>query len=160
MKGSEGSTAPAVAGDDLDKMSPEEIRKWAERKWAASREAFAGQPLPQISRVKREDYPHWKVVAYGFHTSPGKRVLVDRGDGLRTAGTLGGVRAARGQDELLVDLDGTVWACTRADGLDWAPQDNGRVRVQTLTVAVRARPVDGTADAQDWSLQTNMEAQP
>ena len=30
----------------------------------------------------------------------------------------------------------------------------------TEPVAVRARPVDGTADAQDWSLQTNMEGQP
>jgi len=146
--------------DDLDKMSPDEIAAWAARDWAEAKEAHAGEPVPEISRVKRDDYPHWDVVAYEFHTRPGERVLVGSGDGSQVEGTLGGVRAARGQDELLVELDGTVWACTRADGQSWSPKDNGRVRVETLTVPVLARPVEGSADAQQWTLQTNMEGQP
>ena len=74
-----------------------------------------------------------------FHTRSGDRVLVDRGDELQVEGTLGGVRPARGHDELLVELVGQTWACTRADGEDWAPDRAGRVRVETLTVPV-ARP--------------------
>jgi hypothetical protein len=148
-----------MSGEDLDRMTPEEIREWAERERAKSRAAFAGRPLPEISRVKRDDYPHWEVVAYEFHTAPGKRVLVGRA-GAQQEGKLGGVRRARGQDELLVDLDGTLWACTRADGRDWAPKDNGRVKVETLTVEVLARPVEGPADVEEWTLQTNMEGQP
>lgn len=146
--------------DDLDKMSPEEIGAWAARNWAEGLEANADKPKPRISRVKRDDYPHWDVVAYEFHTLPGDRVLVTRDGAQQEEGTLGGVRAARGQDELLVELDGTVWACTRADGGNWAPKDNGRVRVETVQVPVLARPVEGTADAQGWTLQTNMEGQP
>ena len=149
-----------MSGEDLDRMTPEEIREWAERQRAKSREAFAGQPLPEISRVKRDDYPHWEVVAYEFHTLPGKRVLVDRGDGTQVEGTLGGVRAARSQDELLVEVDGAAWACTRDDGSSWTPKDNGRVRVETLTVPVLARRVEGATDPQRWTLQTNMEGQP
>ena len=96
-----------------------------------------------------------------FHTRAGERVLVGSGDGLQVEGTLGGVRPARGQDELLVELEGTTWACTRADGEQWAPGDRGRVRVETLTVPVVARPVDGLgAERPQWSLQTNMEGQP
>lgn len=146
--------------DDLDDMSPEEIGAWAARNWAEGLEANAGKPKPEISRVKRDDYPHWDVVAYEFHTRPGERVLIGSTDGAQVEGTLGGVRSARGQDELLVERDGTVWACTRADGQSWAPKDNGRVRVETLTVAVRARPVEGSSDPQEWTLQTNMEGQP
>ncbi|WP_210649530.1 hypothetical protein [Nocardioides sp. SYSU D00065] len=152
------------SADDLDAMSPEQIREWAERKWAESRAANADKPLPEISRVKRDDHPHWEVVAYEFHTSPGRRVLVDRGDGAQVEGTLGGVRPARGADELLVELDGAQWACRRADGHEWAPKANGRVRVETLQVPVVARPVDrpvdGTSAAEEWTLQTNMEGQP
>ncbi|MCW2739032.1 hypothetical protein [Nocardioides sp.] len=146
--------------DDLDDMTPEEIAAWAARDWADAKAAHAGEPVPEISRVKRDDYPHWDVVAYEFHTRPGERVLVDRGDGAQVEGTLRGVRAARGQDELLVEVDGVVWACTRADGSSWAPKDNGRVRVETVRVPVHARRVDGAGDAEQWTLQTNMEGQP
>jgi hypothetical protein len=149
-----------MSDDDLDRMTPEEIRAWAERQRAASREAFAGQPVPEISRVKRDDYPHWKVVAYMFHTRTGDRVLVDRGDGAATEGTLGGVRQGREHDELLVDLDGVTWACARADGTDWDPDRNGRVRVETLRVPVLARPEAAAASPERWTLQTNMEGQP
>ena len=145
---------------DFDDMTPEEIAAWAARDWAAGLEAFAGQPLPEISDVKRDDYPHWQVVAYEFHTSPGKRVLVDRGDGAQVEGRLGGVRPARGQDVLLVDLDGDTWACTRADGGQWAPKPNGRVRMEHLTVPVLAQRVDGPGRPEQWALQTNMEGQP
>ena len=149
-----------MSDDDLDRMTPEEIRDWAERQRAASREAFAGQPVPEISRVKRDDYPHWKVVAYMFHTRAGDRVLVDRGDGAATEGTLGGVRQGREHDELLVDLDGVTWACARADGTDWDPDRNGRVRVETLRVPVLARREAAAASPERWTLQTNMEGQP
>lgn len=145
---------------DLDDMSPEEIGAWAARDWAEGLEANADKPTPRISRVKRDDYPHWEVVAYEFHTREGERVLVERAGGQRVEGTLGGVRPARGQDELMVEIDGHVWACTRADGTDWAPKDNGRVRVETLTVAVRARPDGGASGTEEWTLQTNMEGQP
>lgn len=145
---------------DLDDMSPEEIGEWAARNWAEGLEANADKPKPRISQVKRDDYPHWEVVAYEFHTLPGDRVLVGRDGRQQAEGTLGGVRAARGQDELLVDLDGTVWACVRADGEQWAPKDNGRVRVDVLTVAVMARRDDGSRDVEEWTLQTNMEGQP
>lgn len=146
--------------EDLDKMTPAEIADWAARDWAAAREAHKDDPLPEFSRVKRDDHPHWNVTSYEFHTRPGERVLVGKGDGRLVEGTLGGVRQARGQDELLVELDGEVWACARADGTDWAPKDNGRVRVETLTVPVLARRVDGPPDPQEWTLQTNMEGQP
>lgn len=146
--------------EDLHKMSPEQIAAWAARDWAEAKERHADDPLPEFSRVKRDDYPHWTVVAYEFHTRPGDRVLVGREGREQAEGTLGGVRTGRGQDELLVDLGGTVWACVRADGEQWAPKDNDRVRVDFLTVAVVARRDDGSSDAEEWTLQTNMEGQP
>lgn len=146
--------------DDLGDMTPEEIADWAARDWAAAKEAHKDDPLPEFNRAKQDDHPHWNLVAYMFHTRAGERVLVDRGDGVQVEGTLGGVRPARGQDELLVDLEGTTWACTRADGEQWAPGDRGRVRVETLTVPVVARHGDGSGTGARWSLQTNMEGQP
>jgi hypothetical protein len=147
--------------DDLGDMTPEEIADWAARDWAAAKAAHEDDPLPVVSRAKRDDHPHWEVVAYMFHTRAGERVLVDRGDGGQVEGTLGGVRPARGQDELLVELEGTTWACTRADGEQWAPGDRDRVRVETLTVPVVVRPRADTAGRPErWTLQTNMEGQP
>jgi hypothetical protein len=146
--------------DELDDMTPEEIRDWAEQQRERSRAAYAGQPVPEISRVKRDDYPHWKVVAYMFHTRAGDRVLVARGDDAEVEGVLGGVRAGRGQDELMVDLGGETWACTRSDGKDWSPDRRGRTRVETLKVSVLARRADGAGRVEKWTLQTNMEGQP
>ena len=146
--------------DNLDDMTPEEIAAWAARDWAAAKEAHADDPLPEFSRVKRDDYPHWKVVAYMFHTRAGDRVLVSRGEEPQVEGTLGGVRQGREHDELLVDLDGVTWACARADGTDWAPDDNGRVRVETLRVPVLARREAAPAGPERWTLQTNMPGQP
>lgn len=145
---------------DFDAMTPEEIAAWAARDWAEGLEAHADKPKPPISRVKRDDYPHWKVVAYEFHTSPGERVLVDRGDGEQVEGRLGGVRPASGQDVLIVDLAGETWACARADGEQWAPKPNGRVRVEQLAVPVLARRAEGSGRPARWTLQTNMEGQP
>lgn len=145
---------------DFDAMTPEEIAAWAARDWAAAKEAHKDDPLPELNRAKRDDYPHWKPVAWMFHTRAGDRVLVDRGDGSKTEGTLGGVRPGRGHDELLLELDGETWACTRADQQDWAPDDNGRVRVTTLEVAVLARRAEDAARPERWTLQTNMEGQP
>lgn len=127
-----------------------------------SRQAFAGKPRARISRVKRDDYPHWKVVAYEFHTTDGKRVLIDRGEEERAEGTLRGVRSAgRGQDVLVVEVAGRRWACVRADGSNWAPKENGRVRIESLTVPVVVRPNEGEpGETQEWTLQTNMEGQP
>lgn len=150
-----------MSGSKFDGMTPEEIRAYFDAKEAEARQEWAGKPLPEFSRVKRDDHPHWEVVAYEFHTEPGKRVLVVRGGEPQVEGTLGGVRAARGQDELLVELGGSVWACVRADGENWGPGPNGRVRVETLTVPVLARPLAGRGTAQEqWTLQTNMEGQP
>lgn len=146
--------------DKFDDMTPEEIAAWAARDWAAAKEAHKDDPLPEISQVKKDDYPHWNLVAYMFHTRAGDRVLVVRGDDAEVEGVLGGVRAARGQDELLVDLDGETWACTRSDGEDWSPDRRGRTRVETLKVPVRARRADGAGRAERWTLQTNMEGQP
>lgn len=146
--------------DDLGDMTPEEIADWAARDWAAAKEAHKDDPLPEFNRAKRDDHPHWELVAYMFHTREGERVLVDRGTGEQVEGELGGVRPGRGQDELLVRLDGATWACTRADGSDWAPDERGRVRVETLKVPVLARPDGGAARPEHWTLQTNMEGQP
>jgi hypothetical protein len=146
--------------DDLDDMTPEEIAAWAARDWAAAKEAHRDDPLPEVNEAKKNDHPHWNVVAYMFHTRAGDRVLVARGDDAQVEGVLGGVRSGRGQDELLVDLDGQAWACTRSDGEDWAPDRRGRTRVKTLRVPVIARRVDATGRAEQWTLQTNMEGQP
>ncbi len=146
----------------FDGWTQQQIRDYFDEQERASRQAFAGQPLPRISRVKRDDYPHWKVVAYEFHTTDGKRVLVDRGEGEQVEGVLRGVRPARhGQDAVVVEVADRNWACVRADGSDWDPKDNGRVRVESLTVPVVARPLDGErGETQEWTLQTNMEGQP
>jgi hypothetical protein len=146
--------------DDLDDMTPEEIAAWAARDWAAAKEAHKDDPLPEVNRAKQADYPHWDLVAYMFHTREGERVLVARGDEAQVEGVLGGVRAGRGQDELLVDLDGETWACTRSDGEDWAPDHRGRTRVETLRMPVLARRADGAGRPEQWTLQTNMEGQP
>lgn len=146
--------------DDLGDMTPDEIADWAARDWAAAKEAHKDDPLPEFNRAKQDDYPHWQLVDYMFHTREGDRVLVDRGTGEQVEGALGGVRPARGQDVLLVVLDGTTWSCTRADGSAWAPDDRGRVRVETLKVPVVARREEGAGRPEHWTLQTNMEGQP
>lgn len=146
--------------DDLGDMTPEEIADWAARDWAAAKEAHKDDPLPEFNRAKRDDYPHWQLVAYMFHTREGDRVLVDRGTGEQVEGTLGGVRPGPGQDVLLVVLGRDAWACTRADGSDWAPDDRGRVRVETLQVPVLARRDEAGGRPEQWTLQTNMEGQP
>jgi len=146
--------------DELDDMTPEEIAAWAARDWAAAKEAHQDDPLPEISRAKQDDHPHWDLVAYMFHTRAGERVLVARGDESQVEGVLGGVRAGHGQDELLVDLDGETWTCTRGDGDDWAPDRRGRTRVETLRMPVLARRIDDAGRVEQWTLQTNMEGQP
>ena len=118
--------------DDLGDMTPEEIADWAARDWAAAKEAHKDDPLPEFNRAKRDDYPHWQLVAYMFHTREGDRVLVDRGTGEQVEGTLGGVR----------------------------PDDRGRVRVETLKVPVLARRDEAGGRPEQWTLQTNMEGQP
>ena len=62
------------ARDELDDMTPEEIAEWAARNWEAAKEAHKDDPLPEISQVKKDDYPHWNLVAYMFHTRAGERV--------------------------------------------------------------------------------------
>ena len=148
------------ARDELDDMTPEEIAEWAARNWEAAKEAHKDDPLPEISQVKKDDYPHWNLVAYMFHTRAGERVLVERGDAAQVEGVLGGVRPGRGQDELQIELDGEAWSCARSDGKDWSPDRRGRTRVETLKVPVLARRVDGAGRAEQWTLQTNMEGQP
>lgn len=150
-----------MSGDEFEGMTPDEVHEIFAAEEAKAREAFKDAPLPEISRVKRDDYPHWKPVGYFFQTTDGTRVLIDRGDGRQVEGSLRGVRpTTRGQDVLVVDFEGE-WGCVRADGRDWAPAGNGRVRVDTLTMPVRATPLgqDGS-DAQAWALQTHMERQP
>ena len=148
------------ARDELDDMTPEEIAEWAARNWEAAKEAHKDDPLPEISQVKKDDYPHWNLVAYMFHTRAGERVLVERGDAAQVEGVHGGVRPGRGQDEQQVQLDGEAWSCARSDGKDWSPDRRGRTRVETLKVPVLARRVDGAGRAEQWTLQTNMEGQP
>ena len=123
-------------------------------------EAFAGQPVPEISRVKRDDHPHWKVVAYMFHTRAGDRVLVDRGDGRQSRARWAAYARRAEHDELLVDLDGVTWACARADGerLGARSQRPGAGRDPAVPVARPARRRLGRPER--WTLQTNMQGQP
>lgn len=150
-----------MSSSKFDGWTQEQIHQYFDDQREKSRAAFAGQPLPEISRVKQDDHPHWEVVAYEFHTSDGMRVLIDHGDGTQVEGVLRGVRpATRGQDVLVVERDG-LWGCVRADGASWAPAPNGRVRVETLQVPVLARPLDDPAATPlEWTLQTNTEGQP
>ena len=143
-----GEGDPVSGRDDLDRHDAGGDRRLGGPSTGpAAKEAHADDPLPEFNRVKHDDYPHWKLVAYMFHTRAGERVLVDRGDGAQVEGTLGGVRAARSQDELLVDLDGATGPAPGPTAEQWAPEDNGRVRVETLTVPVLARHGDGRAPA-------------
>jgi hypothetical protein len=143
----------------FDGMTPQEIRDWAEQEREKSRAAFAGKPLPRISRVKRDDHPHWELVGCDFHVTAGKRVLVDRGDGQQAEGVLQGLQKVGSADVLVVELD-RLWATERTDGKPWAPVRDGRVRVDDFRVEVLARPVDAAGEPQTWTLQTNLEGQP
>lgn len=54
-----------------------------------------------------------------------------------------------------------AWAAQDwADGGQWAPRPNGRVRVEHLTVPVLAQRIEGPGRPEQWALQTNMEGQP
>ena len=116
--------------------------------------------MPEISRVKRDDHPHWKLVAYMFHTRSGDRVLVDRGDGSRSRAPSVAYAPRAGTTSYW----SSSWARRgRARGptaRTGRPIGRGRVRVATLTVPVLARRVDGSGVPERWTLQTNMEGQP
>jgi hypothetical protein len=153
--------------DNLDDMTPEEIDAWAKRKWEESKRAFASKPMPKISRVKREDYPHWEITSYGFHTRDGKRVLIDRGNNTgQVEGILRGVHLSENPDNdqniLVVEYNGLLWACVRADGENWDPAPNGRVQVKTLQVPVLAHPLRDNPTTkpvpqpEHWQLQSNI----
>ena len=135
---------------------------------AAPRRRSQGRPAARDQPRQADDHPHWNLVAYMFHTRSGERVLVDRGDGVQVEGTLGGVRPARGQDELLVELEGTTWACTRADGEQWAPGRPGPGAGRDVDRAGRSPgavdgsgvPAPGGACRPTWRVSRDADTRP
>ena len=91
-------------------MTPEELRVWADAKKEESLRRFAGQPVPRISRAKREDYPHWHLRTWLSEVADGYPAQVRRegGQGPVTGATLRGLRAVADNlpHALLVEVSG------------------------------------------------------
>jgi hypothetical protein len=159
---------------DLDDMTPEELRAWADAKSEESRRRFAGQPVPRISRVKREDYPHGHLrtwlseVAYGLPA----QVRREDGQGPVTDATLRGLRAVEdhGPHALLVEVSGLrgVWGL-RAPRMAWVrdiemPAETVRIEVVDEPVVAwrlsdgelpdRGRRVPAPSGSEGWTLRT------
>lgn len=159
---------------DLDDMTPEEIRAWAEGQRQESRRRFAGQPEPHISPVKRDDYPHWHLQIWLSRVVVGVPAWVRRGggSGSATGAVTRGMRTVsdKGPHALLVDVDSAgLWALRRADGRAWTNRVDGdpaTVTVEVLDMPVVAwnLPEGGLPDAEvrvpapseseDWTLRT------
>ena len=71
----------------LGDMTPEERREFAVRNWEEQKQAHAGEPVPRVSRVKREDYPHWHLGGHEFSMRPGAPARVGRDGGTVSAWT-------------------------------------------------------------------------
>ena len=153
---------------DFDGMTAEEIREWEQEQRARARAKFAGQPVPRISRAKRDDYPHWERSGWGFRLHAGAKIHVARDDGSEAEGRVLGLREVldRGPLALVVDLDGP-WALRRTGGETWAGEvDADRVLVPDLEVPVTAwelaaPPPAGVAvepparAVHEWTVRTN-----
>jgi hypothetical protein len=157
-----------MSAKDFDGMTAEEIREWDQEQRARARAKFAGQPVPAISRAKRDDYPHWERSGWGFRLHAGAKISVASDDGSETEGRVLGLREVldRGPLALVVDLDGP-WALRRAGGEIWAEQaEADRVTVPEPEVPVTAWklaeppapgvPVEPAARAaHEWTVRTN-----
>lgn len=116
---------------DILDMTPEELRGWEASEIEKSRPAFAGEPLPEVSRMKAADYPHLRRVGWGFSPVAGSPVRIWRDDGGDFEdGVVVGLRPVTdgGPLALLVRAaDGPVWALRRHDGMaDWAERTTAR----------------------------------
>ena len=134
---------------DLDAMSRQELRAWSAEQYRRSREAFRGQPVPEISRAKRDDYPHWELVGWALKVGAGRPVHVRFGgvEAERVEGRTVGLRpvADGGGPALVVDLGRRGrWAVRRADGEVWTDDLSvSAVKTAELNVAVVAWTLSG-----------------
>ncbi len=157
---------------NLDGMSPEEIRAWAARERERSRRRFSGQPVPRISRAKREDYPHLEFKGWVFRLWDGAaaRVRQGRADETCLDGVVRGLREVsdRGPLALLVDLgEKGVWALRRDDGEVWADnleaRDGTTAELEVPVVAwvvppgsvARTAEVPPSTSVESWTVRTN-----
>lgn len=154
---------------DIVDMTPEELREWEASEIEKSRRAFAGEPLPEISRVKAADYPHLRQVGWGFSLVAGSPVRIWRdAGGDFDDGVVVGLRAITdgGPLALLVRAgDGTVWALRRHDGVaHWAERTTTRwTSSEELRLRVTAWPVEDVAQEevpapereQEWLVQSD-----
>jgi hypothetical protein len=142
---------------DFDSMSDDEIRAWAEAERAKSRAQFAGQPLPEISAVKKADYPHWKFQGYDFSLRPGGGIGIWRSIGQRPIrGSIVGLRQSGGSIVLDVTLpDSTVWSLTRVTGEPWATTTQQlSLAVPDILVDVVATPTTPPGQPEQWVVRT------
>lgn len=157
---------------DLDGMSQEELWAWAERERERSRSRFAGQPVPRISRAKRDDYPHLEFNGWVFRLWDGApaRVRLGRGHEDCVDGVVRGLREVSngGPLALLVELgDRGLWALRRDDGEVWAAHVGARdgtaseleVPVEAWsvppTVLAPAAVVAAARSRESWTVRTN-----
>lgn len=109
--------------DATDGRSPQEIAEEAARRWQAGIEQARaeGRERPRISRVKREDHPHWERRGWVFQLRVGAPVELRDEEGSSSTGTVRGVHPAPGDDPvLLVEMPGHgSWGLRRADGEAW-----------------------------------------
>ncbi|MGH3367809.1 MAG: hypothetical protein ACRDOY_11455 [Nocardioidaceae bacterium] len=166
---------------ELDDMTPEELRAWADANKEESRRRFAGQPVPRISRVKREDYPHWHLRTWLSEVADGWPAQVRRegGQGPVTDATMRGLRAVTDNlpHALLVEVSGLpgVWGL-RAPRMAWVrdievPAETVRIEVMDEPVIAwrlsdgeipdPERRVPAPSDPEEWTLRTtNLEEAP
>ena len=161
--------------DRWDGMSEEEIAEESRRSWAAGVAASRarGDVLPEVSRVKRGDYPHLRFVGWSFELRRGAAAgwRATPADAW-TPGTIQGRGTATDGDlVVLLETDGDVRALRRVDGLPWP--DEPSVGVDDLDLEVWAWQLDGTdladrasvvvlrgAPARGWARTADLDLDP
>lgn len=139
--------SPEPYRKDLDDMTPEEIHDYFVQQREEALKRYAGNPLPRISRVKREDYPHWEQTGWSFRVQSGSAALVTTADGTRRRATIRGLHHAEDQGPLvlLVDVGEETWAMRRNDaGAVWADRVPANwCETKELDVPVAGWPLPG-----------------
>ena len=153
-------------------MTPEEALEWARREQEKSRERFKNSPKPQISRAKRDDYPHFVQTGWAFWLKAGQPVRARWEGNTPVDGTVLGLREVsdRGPMALVFELPRLgLFAARRADGpdhwttvSDWpvASVDVLEVPVTVWQLEADAATVDAPSRVASWTLQTNKLEEP
>ena len=132
-------------------MTPEELDAFLASTQAERRQQFDGEPVARVSRVKREDYPHWDLNVRQFVFRDGTPAEVRRAEAAPEPAVLRGWRPIAGRDRhaVVVEVAGRTYALRRADGEPWAEREvAGMWFVNTPGAApsVEAWEVSSTAD--------------